>query len=631
MAQAIDLYSILLAYANKNNSPEINIDSFLSNLGNYAKKQSIKNPAWQKWANDWSLKFWTEIPDLVNEDKCRFIHESENSKIYITAYYPELLKKAYNSADKDAEIPFPSEESTGLTLSESQMKVLNSEYGIQGYLEGPKEPDSQIFKIVFPEDFGSALALADMLPRGLAEISVLKIRNYLRRYGNKEYVQHKLAPQLAGKESFLNEQLDHIILRPIDLVKSMEAGGELSFLFWAHFCTLIKSDLRKKKERLSVEDAVFQAVCIIEAINEYYKSVSIKRKEKEEAFRELESQLTKTPYLYSFGDILKFKSSKGKSLLGIYSNEELETWLKTKTRDREQNKMPPLLLMNGFVKNEPCFIMKDKMLAFCARLVTDGRFLVKQAVFKDWSSRLMNYQKDRAMESDAEFEKYLARNTTELCPALTNILADPKLILVYHEMEQIPNAVPQAARIYNKDKLLPYSELFHIMRKELLLDVKLSVPFWYTMPIISAIVRFFKSLTGKKKAVIPSQAENELEAQEEKDGAAEIRRAAEELEFALLPAGSSLDSYLEELEDRWSRLINKEARKILIEDVRSLARDSLRRIMKANRRFIPTQEKLNQMAYDLIIGNKALASMTARESLVLYLELYFIRLIKNIK
>ena len=628
MVQAVDLYSILLFYANKNNSPFIEIDSFLDYLTNHAKRQSVKYPAWQRWTNEGSLKFWSELPVLVEEGKCQLVQDSDNSRIYMSGFYPELLKKAYQSADQNEDLPFPAEESLKLRLPEDQIKVLNTEYDLVSFMEEPGPHSSKILKINFPEDFGSTLVLASMFPREIMEISILKIRNYLRRYGNKEYTLHKLSPQLQGKESFLAEQLDQIILRPLDLCKAIEGGGDLSYLFWAHFCTLIKSDLRKKKERLSAENAAFQSVCIIEAINGYYKTLATKQREKELAFKRLESLLAKPPFLYPMGEILKFTSPKGALLLNIYSNEELETWLNKMTKEREQYKMPVLLVMQGYAKNELCFLLKEKMLSFCVRLLTDGRFLVKEAVFKDWSSQMMEYKKDRAMESDEEFERLLSKHVEKLCPALKNLLADSKLLLVYHEMELIPNGIPPAARLFDKDKLLPYSALFRIQRRDLLSDVKLTIPFWYSMPLLSAIIGFFKRFLKRNKTAMSNKADSEQEMLEEKDSAGEIRVAAEELEFTLLPPGYTLDFYLEELEDRWSRLIDKDARRNLIEDVRALARGSLRRTLQVTKKFVPTKEKINQMAYDLIIGNKALASMSARDSLLLYLELYIIRLLK---
>jgi pyoverdine/dityrosine biosynthesis protein Dit1 len=88
---------------------------------------------------------------------------------------------------------------------------------------------------------------------------------------------------------------------------------------------------------------------------------------------------------------------------------------------------------------------------------------------------------------------------------------------------------------------------------------------------------------------------------------------------------------MEELEDRWSRLIDRKAREDLINDVKFLARDNLRRVVKVQKNFKPTQEIISDIAANLVSRNKALRSLSARDSLLLYLELYMLKLLGNIK
>jgi hypothetical protein len=88
---------------------------------------------------------------------------------------------------------------------------------------------------------------------------------------------------------------------------------------------------------------------------------------------------------------------------------------------------------------------------------------------------------------------------------------------------------------------------------------------------------------------------------------------------------------MKELESRWSRLINRKARENLVEDARSLIRDNLRRNLKVQKSFKLTGESISQMATYIINSNKALASLADRDSLVLYTELYILKLLGNIK
>jgi hypothetical protein len=236
------------------------------------------------------------------------------------------------------------------------------------------------------------------------------------------------------------------------------------------------------------------------------------------------------------------------------------------------------------------------------------------------------------MSDDSAFEKLLASTAEKHCPELMSILADPKFVVVFQEMEHKENGLPPDMRIYNNGKLILYSSLFLIRRKDMLSEAKFALPFWYSLPIIPALIRFFKNLFKKKKKDARQPAdETEQVTPEGDDHAKRIRGAAEKIEFDIVPAGFTIDSYLDELAARWSRLIDRQARENLVEDAKFLARDQLRRHLKIHRQFEPTREELGQMAYNMVTYNAALSSLSAKDPLILFLELYMVKLLLNIK
>ena len=633
MAQKIDLYSILVSYANKNNSPYVDIDAFLEFLGRYAKKHSEENPEWHKWVNERAVRFWAEMSTLVEENKCEILSDTDNGSIYMPYFYLELIEKSYLRAEQDAYLPFPCEESLKITLPVNQTKLLSSEYDITTYMEQPQASDIPVIKINFHEECGTALVLASMIPRRLMEAAILKLRYYLRKGGNTEYALRKLSPQLHGKESYIREQINQIQMRPLECVNSIQGGGEFTSLFWAHFCILIKNDIRKKNERLSEDIAAFQSVVIIEAISEHYKNLAVKKREAELAFKSLENHLTKPPYLFPLEKIIKFTNAKGVLLLSQYTEDELGVWLKEKTTESKDNKLPVLLVIQGSDGNR-YYLLKDKMLALCSRLLAEGRPKVKDEITKNWRKLLLGFGREPAMESDEEYEKVLSKVTEKLCPILSSILEDPKLLLVNEEMEQSQGGIPLSIKIFNKGMILPYSSLFFITRKEILTDAKLVLPFWYSLPIITPIIAFFKKISAKRKApklYTTVKAESDGGNQDDNDRSNQIRAFAEELQQTLVPPGFTMESYLEELESRWSRLIDKKARENLIEDVKSLIRDNLRQNLKLQKHYKMSKELIHQMAVNLVTRTTTLATLSGRESLILYSELYLLKLLQNIR
>jgi len=472
-----------------------------------------------------------------------------------------------------------------------------------------------------------------MIPRRLTEIALLKIRNYLRKGGNKEYVVRRLAPQLQGRELGLKDQFNRILMRPLECCKEIEDSGEFSCIFWAHFCVILRGDIKNKKERLPEDIAAVQSACIIDTVNSYYKALAIKRREMELAFKSLEAQLAKPPFNYTLEQMCKFTNGKGILLLTQYSNADLEAWVKRKTTESKDNALPSLLIVRGS-GDERFFVLKENMPALCVRLMTIARPKVKDALTKHWRSLLLEFRSEPAMENNSDFENTLLSLSKKHCPLMVTLFDDPKLSLVYDEAEQSESGVPAPARIFTRGQLLPYSSLLLIQRRELLLGIKLSIPIWYSLPIIGSIIAFFKNLSRKKKANKSSPSDLEDAGEEivdSKDRSGEIRAAARNLETVLVPPGHNMESYMEELESRWSKLIDKQARENLIEDVRSLLRDNLRRTLRIKKYFRLTRESIREMAQNIITRTPSLAMISGRDSLVLYAELYLIKLMGNMK
>jgi hypothetical protein len=628
MAQT-DLYPILRAYANKKNSPFIDIDAFLEFLERYAKRKVETSDEWIKWTKDVGIKFWTEMSDLTEVGKCVLMADTPEGRIYMPFYYVDLLQEVYRSIDDNADSPFPCEENLHITLPEDQAKLVSVASDLGPFFEKGETEPLPVIKLIFPEGFGSALILAPMIPRRLMETAVLKARHYLRSHGNRDFAFHKLAPQFQGREKYLKEILDQIMIRPFDCINAMEAYGDFSWLFWAIFCSLVKKDIAKKKETLNEDIAAVQAACVIEACNSLYKARAVKQREQEMAFRELELHLEKPPFYFTLDQITRFTSAKGVALLGQYSAEALEAYIRKKTTETKDSSIPEWLILQG--KGEKWYVRKEKYLPLCSRLLIDSRPLVKKAVTSRWVNLIRSSRTENAMEKDADFDKLLAAYTAKLTPPLAALLEDQKLLWVYEELEQTQGMIPASSRIFSRGQLIPMSALYVLRRKDLLTDARILLPFWYSVPIISAIVAFFKRLWKKNKNRNEADDEPEDVESGNKEATGDIRNAAKKVEAELVPKGQTLDSFLAELETRWSRLLNKQARANLVNDVNSLVRDNLRHSIRIHKTKKINREGLEEIVDGIVTHTPALQSLGGQDSLHMYMELYMIKLLLNIK
>jgi hypothetical protein len=633
MADGTDLYSMLVAYARKNNTPFIDSTVFQGILEKNAKRLAAEHPEWLKWTKETGRVFWSELSALVEKGKCELLSDtSPEGTVYLPGFYLETVQEAYGSLDNTADQPFPSEDSLHITLPENQVRIIGID-DIISYLDDPQVAILPLIRLTFPEEFSSAIATSRMIPRRLLEAAMLKIRNYLRNHGNKEFVQHKLEPQLKGKEIYLRDILNQILSRPVDCVTNLENVGDFTYLFWAHFCIVVKNDIKKKKEYLAEDIAFMQSIYLIEMCNNYYKIKSVKKREKELAFKALEVHLDKPPYLYTLENILRFTNSKGVLLLGQYSEDDLNAYIKAKTSPADNNEQPELFLIRND-KGNIWFVRKGKLLSLISRLLIEVRPPVKKVISKRWFRMLRQYCNEPAMENDSEFEKLLAHTIAVVNEILANLFNNPMLFLVYRELEEKQGNIPESLRIFQKGMLIPYSSLFLLKRKDILADTRILLPFWYSIPFIAAILALFRGKKKREKVQKESEGtaeKTENETIERKDPHYELIKTAKHLEIDLIPQDITIDGYLSELENRWNRLINDRAKKELSEDVNSLIRDYLRRFLRTHKRLRMSRDSLSRMASDIVSGNSTLTSLKSQDALHLYIKVYLLHLLQNIK
>ncbi|MDR3147870.1 MAG: hypothetical protein LBU00_05775, partial [Treponema sp.] len=311
MTKPVDLYAIMRAYSNKNNSPYISIDPFISFLSKYVLRLAAEQPEWADWAHDTSLKFWNAMGEYSEDGRCVLLTDTPQGRVYLPYFIVDKLKEAYKDLDESADIPFPNEDYFAVKLPPDQLHMISLETDLVPYFDKAATAFLPVIKLVFVESGMDALILAPMIPHRLLEAAILKIRYHIKQHNNKEYFMHKLLPMFQGKEGSLRDALEMLNSRPLDCLNAIEGGGELTYLFWASLCSFLKSDIRKKTERLSSDVAVLEGVYIVETCLNLYKTRLQRERERETALRTLDQLMDKPPYYFTQDQIIKFTDSKG--------------------------------------------------------------------------------------------------------------------------------------------------------------------------------------------------------------------------------------------------------------------------------------------------------------------------------
>ncbi|MDR3333480.1 MAG: hypothetical protein LBT13_01135 [Treponema sp.] len=574
-------------------------------------------------------KFWDELSKLTEAGTCKLLTDTPERRIYISQYYTDMIRDAYLSSDTMTH-PFPSEESLGISLQAGDVRILNVDHELlSAYFADPQESLLPIIKFTFTEPkFGSCLMLASMISRGLLEAALLKVKGYLQHQDNVDYVRYRLSPKLRGKENYLGNVLNQLSTEPLEFLDSIEEAGESSYLFWLHFCTLIKHDIIEKYEPLAQDIAIIQAAYLIEQCNNYYRGKMDKESDREAAIEDLSRHFEKAPYLYTIDEVIKFTNKSGIPLLEQYSREDLQAYLEAKTSASEDNKLPELLTFWG-TNNEQWFVQKNRFFALSARLIIEIRPVVKQALTERWLAILKDYNSEPAMKDDEELESLLTSYIKELMPPLAAIMRYKKLPFLYTEAAGRETA-PESLRLFNKGMVSPMKEVLLINREKILAAIRITLPFWYSIPLLVRINAFFRHFGKKPQTFII-----ERSLKHKDSGPATTRISADSqdpfyaLESDLVPDGYTLDTYLTTLEDRWNQLLNKHARENLAEDINSLIRN---RVRLANRSLKPTSitaERLDEMASELMLQIADLNRLNEKNALQLYIKLDILKLLQK--
>ena len=624
MAQS-DLYSLLRGYAVNTKSATVSVKPFLHFISQYAAKKDHQQPELSRWAGNAEAEFKTEIAYLMETGKCNILADGN---VFLPDLCRDIIKAAYQNPDKHSNIPFLSPAAMNLKIPSGYARTIGLLSDMESFF-GRKDSESsggngdEIIILEFPQNYGTTLMLTSMLPRKLMELALIKIQFFLNNSHNMAHIVNILNAQLKDKERALKECIDRILYRPFDCINDMERFDDFVYQFWVHFCVLVKKDVNAKNEIRDQDLAVLQAVYVIEVCGSLYRSSVVKKQEIDAAYNRLEELMNLPPYRYTLGDIIKFTNDKGVPLLNYYSQKDLEAYIRKKISESKDGALPVWMTIQGAM-DDRWFLKKEQYLPVCAKMIHEVLPLVKTALIKRWTRLIKDYSSEPAMEKDPEYEKLLKKLTNNCNPVLLTVLADQKLLWAFQELETSLGTVPQDMRLFSHGALLPFYTLYALRRKDVIAEIKLDLPIWYSNPVLLAVIKFFKSF-GKKRPQRHLDDDEKPAAPGKK--ADPMKSSALRIKSDIVPEGKDIDEYIEELEDRWCSLRDDDTRKNLILGVKALMKDKLRQNIKLKKLASIKRGDLHEIAEYIINQNSTLVKLKDQESLRTYMELYMLKLV----
>jgi hypothetical protein len=642
MPRDIDVYQLLRAFAQRNKLSSVDYSVFSRAVQRQAGQSDQSEPLFRDLAANPDTILVPRLYKLARERKVSLeMIGGELASIVLPEHYAEVFFLEYRRMDENPEIPFPDEESLKTSVPHEWIRQVSMEADLALLSERQAGPvsatDPALVRLAFPNVVRPIVLPLAFIPDKLLEYSVLKLRHYLRKAGNKEYIQNKLLYAFAGRENQLKDVMGAVLLKPMEAIEAMRtASNDLVYPFWAYFTSNVKQDLDKKQGKTPEDFSFYQAALICEFYSIHYKGKAKRILDREFAAKSLGQAFRKPPFYFSIEDVSAFKDAQGQPLLGKLSREEMENYLREKTSaSGEEGSGLPEILVLPMGQGKRIYVAKDRLFLLASRLVLEARNECQSRLVADWKRLLEELSNTPAMEDDDLFRRLLSDIVAGRCLLLDSIIKSRLLPLYYAELSAKGDPPPEASHFLYKGELLPLDRLLDLDRKRVLADARVLLPFWLSVPFFAGLARFFRGLgQGKaEKAPAPAEKRELVKTRDESmQTLKEIRgayiAAADKVASELLPEGYELDDYLKELEGRWNTLLNVEAKKNLREDVNSLVRDYLKSILRNMSPSGFTTSRIQGLA-ETLCATPAMQKLKNHGPLKQYVELYMVKLMKK--
>jgi hypothetical protein len=558
------------------------------------------------------------------------------------------LLEEYQKLAVDPGRPFPGPEGLPANVPASELSTVDVKEDFARLLDEDEAPRKGIVRIEFPDGVKPLLVPRELVGTALIEAAAGKVSRYLQDPKNASYADSKLGTALRGNELVLRQALEDATSRPRKAASLILAPSDFQFRFWTHLTSILFQDVRGKEEKSESDHGLCQSALIISYTVFHMKGASQRDQEKAADLKKLDGAVRKHPFVFGYQDLYELKDEKGVTFAGKHSRDFVHDFLREKTKRSEDESLPYLIRIHAAAQNKDYFIQRDNLVAVFLRKLTETSDELRTRYLDEWAVALRADEYPIAARSDTAFRRDVEMRIKQEYPLLS-ALANGSVLYLAAELPGAPAPTrTELAKCFTVESILrPFDELLGLSRARLLKDVRLYLPFWQTMPLVSLLVRFFRRLSrGRKKTATEQQAQPPAagarvvlgvpaagpeqkaavagKEKGQKTNLLQYKRSIQSLMSHFVPAGKTVDATLEELAEKWNPLYDSGAKKNLVEDVNALVRDFLRPIRRSFLIQPPDAKRIRALAEQLSTS-KSLAKIKKREILKNYIELYMVR------
>ncbi|MBQ3800324.1 MAG: hypothetical protein II837_08535, partial [Treponema sp.] len=488
-----NIFTLLKGFSAKQRSAVIDFSEFADYVRSYAQHHINENAGLQAYLGSTDETLEGDLKKLSSSRQVVITSKSQGSQtIFVISSFIEQYSDRYKDIDVNISIPFPNTNDIPKNVPTNIVTKVQGGEQIMNFLDGRDSSDKTLYAMDFGKGIPDLLFPSSVSVNMLIKLALKKLQDLLRKEESHDYFLKKLTNANPGKELTIKNFFNHFVQRPEDAMDALKINGD-NFYSWSQMCYFIRQDYNKLKDLTTEDINILQSIFIIETTASYYKAKTAEKTAKEAAFKEFDQKLASPPYYFNKSDIEGMKDSRGKLLLGEYTQDELNEHIKELHTPGPGNSLPSLLLFklddgSGF------FILKEKVMAVVLRLCNDARSVIRDGLSKEWYLALKRFETLPEMKDQLAFEGCLERELAAADPILYAILHAHFLPVIAFE-----DSTPGRITLYRNGELVSYSELLLISRAEIYSNARMKLPFYYTIPGLSWLISLIKNAKNKKK------------------------------------------------------------------------------------------------------------------------------------
>ena len=626
---ATDLLPLLQAFAVRTKSATIDLRQFAASLARGQVQSGEIEAA------------IADLPDLTVVSV-----EGGKPRIVTIADYPGLaLAEEYRRLSVEPGRPFPREETAPAPLPAAGVITADVKGQLGALLETSAPGVKGIVRLQFPDGLDPLVVPHACMGTELIDAAVAKLSRYLQDGKNAAYAETKLLGALRGSEVSVRQWMEDASTRPKKAAASVLDPTDFGFRFWTHLSNLVLQDFRAKQEKTDQDQGICQSAYIV-GYTVFHKKGAVQReKEWAEDRKSLEAQVRKSPFVFGFQELYRLKDDKGATFVTKHSQDFIHSFLKEKTKRTGDESVPQIVRVHAVEQKKDYFIQRDFVVPVFLKKLAECSEVLRKQYLDEWTAEMRQDRSPVVAKTDAAFRKDVDIRVKKGFPLLTALSNGGLLYLAGEETRISDQAKVELGKCFAVENILrPCDELLGLSRLQLLKNARIYLPFWMTVPVLSAILRIFRRIfagrrdpAGEEGSAAPVTATTAAPADigvktveadagkaQSRENLLRYRRSVQSLISQYVPKGGTIDATLSDLADKWNPLFAADQKKNLVEDVNALVRDFLRPIRRSFLVRPPDPRRIHALAEQLS-ASKSLTQIKKRDPLLRYIELYMAR------